>query len=189
MKSYTGHHTCSMGGGFNYVTENAPFISVWPKDDDDDPREPYLGEGYYFWEYDVNQAKKWGKLWYTNWYYIFEASINTTADNFLDLVGDKQTIGHFLLLRTRLIADKSIGEDFTMGEVIEYLKRANLLRPGLFPYRIIRAQDYKVLNKNNRLFFRRLQGYTYLDPCHIFCLLEKNDVILSNKRIIFQSRI
>lgn len=187
MKSYTGHHTCSMGGGFKYVSENAPFLSKWPKDEDD-PRQPYLGEGYYFWEYDLSQAKRWGSLWHSNWYFVVEALINTTDENFLDLIGDRQTIGHFLLMRKKLIEDGSLEVDQPIGEVLEFLKKASLLKPGLFPYKIIRAQDYKMIIKSKKLYFKRLGGFTHLEPCHIFCLLEKNDVILSHKKIIFQSR-
>lgn len=187
MKSYIGHHTCSMGGGYKYVSENAPFISTWPKDDDD-PRQPYLGEGYYFWEYDIPQAKKWGVIWHSNWYYIVQAIINTTDNNFLDLVGDRQKIGHFLLMRKKLIEDGVLEEDQPIGEVIEYLKKASLIKAGIFPYLIIRAQDYKLLSKPKKLYFKRLGGFTHLEPCHIFCLTEKNNVILSDKRIIFQSR-
>lgn len=183
MKSYIGHHTCSQGGGFQKVLQDAPFISTWPKEDEDDPRTPYLGEGYYFWEDDTHQAKKWGRQWYSKWYFILEATINTTIDNFLDLIGDKQQIGAFLAVCDKLAKDGSIQRDFTLGEAIEYMKKAKI-----FPWQIIRGRDDKM--KQDWFFFsRRGQGGMYIGGNFIFCLVDKNDLILTNKKIIFKSSV
>ncbi len=181
-----GQHTCSSDGGYKFVLENAPFLSQW-KVSEFDERQPYLGEGYYFWEYNMKQAIKWGDTWYYKGYFILEAQINTTPDNFLDLGGDVQKTGHFALMRRKLIASKDIQETDTLGEVIEYLKKASLIKPDIFPYKIIKAQDYKFLNNRQRFLFRRKsQSFTYLEQTNIFCLLEKTEVILSNKRIAYK---
>ncbi|HTE12754.1 MAG TPA: hypothetical protein VK645_17365 [Chitinophagaceae bacterium] len=188
MKEYIGHHTCSMDNGYNYVLHNAPFISSWSNDEDIPKRpNPYLGTGYYFWEFDVQQAKKWGNARYKNGYYGVEAVIQTSDSTFLDLVGDKQNMGHLLLLATRLANAGLINKDFKIGELLEYLKKADVVQPGIFPYKIIRAQDYRNINRSSKLYFRALEGFTYLNPVHIFCIIQPDDVILSNKRIIFQS--
>src|SRR5688500_11697301 len=107
MKSYIGHHTCKNEGGYNFVLKEAPFLSKWPTeelDPEEIDRRPFLGEGYYFWEFDVKQAKWWGSRFYDNQYYIFQASINTTNENFMDLVGDVQKQGELMLTLTKLIA-------------------------------------------------------------------------------------
>lgn len=181
MKTYIGHHTCSQGGGYKKVLEDSPFLSQWPKEDSDDPRQPYLGQGYYFWENDIEQAKKWGRQFYSGWYFILAANINTTDDNFLDLIGDKQLIGAFLTACNKLVSDGSIEKDFTMGEAIEYMKKAKI-----FPWQIIRGRDDK-MKQDWYYFNRRSGGGMYIGGNFIFCLVEKNEVLLSSKKIIFKS--
>ena len=191
MKSYIGHHTCKNEGGYNYVLREAPFLSMWPEEGEDDMgrKTPFLGEGYYFWEYDLKQAKWWGENFYENAYYIFEGSINTNDTNFLDFIGDTQKIGEFMLVLRKLVAHNEIQIDFNIGEAIEYLKKSNELSPGLFPYLIIRAQDYKHLHSATKLYFNELGHYTYVNTRHIICLLQKDDIILSNRKIVFSSVI
>jgi hypothetical protein len=183
MKEYIGHHTCSNQGGEEYVLANAPFLSKYEVGGE---KNPFLGSGYYFWDYDIPQAKRWGKLRYKSGYFVLEATINTTNDNFLDLAGDRQDMGYFLLVARKLVQNKIIEKDWKIGELIEFLKRLHAKNPESFPYKIIRAQDCTVLERNDKVYFREGNSYTYLNPRYIFCLIEVNDVALSNKKIIFQ---
>lgn len=191
MKSYIGHHTCEMKGGFNVVLAQAPFLSKWPTDEETEigVPAPFLGEGYYFWEDHLKQAKWWGNTFYRDGYYILQADINTTDDNFLDLVGDRKSEGEFLLMIAKLVSHKDLKADTPLGAILEYLRKANILSPGMFPYLIVRAQDYTHLDYGTKLLFNDLHHYTYLNRINLFCLFEKDEVILSGKKIIFSSKI
>ncbi len=75
------------------------------------------------------------------------------------------------------------------GEIDRTLKQVNKSNPDIFPFEIIRAQDYNIFpDPQFRMAFRDNLGYTYLNPRYVFCLIIVNDVILSGKRIIFQSK-
>ena len=188
MMSYIGFHTCSQEGGYSKVLIEAPFISKWPKTDEgeldeDNIKDPYLGEGYYFWQNDLERSKYWGKKFYKNYYFVLKSSINTTDTNFLDLVGDQEHIGAFQLICNKLINSGSIETGFTLGEAIEYMKKANI-----FPWKVIRCKEFTP-HTPKQYFRRGSQSYTLLGGVFIFCLVEKNDVILTDKVIVFKSNV
>lgn len=186
MKDYIGHHTCKQDGGKEYVLENAPFFSAWKANS---PTTPFLGSGYYFWDYDVNQAKKWGTDHYKSSYYILQAIIHTTDENFLDLVGDRTHMEYLLKMAKRFAFARKKPFDWKLGELIEILKRASKTDTAVFPFQIIRAQDYAIyIDHEFKYFFRDSYAWTYLNPRHIFCLITVNNVLLSNKEIIFESK-
>ena len=185
MKDYVGHHTCSDNGGKDFVLENAPFLSPIV----DKHPLPFLGRGYYFWDYDIVQAKKWGADHYDSNYFILEGIIGTTVDNFLDLAGDRRHMEYFLNLAKRFVRQGLKAHKWKVAKLIEFLKQVNKSNPDAFPFEIIRAQDYNIFpDPQFRMAFRDNLGYTYLNPRYVFCLIIVNDVILSGKRIIFQSK-
>lgn len=186
MKDYVGHHTCSNSGGKEYVITHAPFLSEWKEPlPESSYKTPYLGTGYYFWEYDLDQAKRWGKFRYNSSFYIVEGIIHTTNDNFLDLVGDRSHMSYLLFSAVKLVKKGLIEPSWKIGELIETLKKIGENNAKVFPFSIIRSMDYRHLTYKDVRMFRNDESYTYLDPSHIFCLLETNELILSNKRIIF----
>lgn len=191
MKPYPGYHTCLQKGGKHYVLKEAPFLADIIKEKDRDGnteyRYPFLGIGYYFWEYDLDQAIYWGKSHCRLPYFVLKGLINTTNENFLDLIGDLQAMGWLLNRANQLVKAELIEPDFTMSELIEYLKGMERLEPGNFGYQIIRARDF-IPNRNDfKVYFNEKHNYTYLSGRHIFCLTAKNEVILSSKEIVYTS--
>lgn len=183
MRTYTGHHTCSKENGEEYVVNNSPFRSKIT-----DTSIPFLGVGYYFWDFDINQAKKWGKDHYNSQYFVIEADINTNDTNFLDLVGDRKHMDYIVKMASRFASNGLKFNEWKLAKLIEFLKKVNKSNPTVFPFEVIRAQDYNVfLEPNYKFFFKDSYSFTYLNPRHIFCLILKNDIILSNKKIIFRS--
>lgn len=185
---YTGHHACSKDGGKAFVQENSPFISEYSKDNEKD-KLPFLGTGYYFWEYDLAQAQYWGRTHYNNNYFVISGKIKTTSLNFLDLVGDKEQMSDFVQLAKNYNVKKGRNPfKWQLGYFIEFLKRVNKITPNVFPYSIIRASDYDIqLLDEFIIYFRDSPNYTYLNPRHIFCLILKDDLHLQEKTIIFES--
>lgn len=185
MRSYIGFHACSQEGGYSHVLSEAPFLSKWPQTQQDEEdqyiKDPFLGEGYYFWQSDLHRAKRWGEMLYGDYYFVLKASINTTLLNFLDLVGEPDHIGAFELACIKLVNSGAIETDFTLGEAIEYMKKANI-----FPWKIIRCKEFT--NGTKKQYFRRdSNSFTLLRGNFIFCLVEKNELILTEKVIVFKS--
>lgn len=48
-----------------FNTDTIPLLAI---------NEPWLGEGYYFWEHEVKNAIHWGETHYEGKYYIYESS-------------------------------------------------------------------------------------------------------------------
>lgn len=179
MKSYTGHHTCSQDNGREHVLDHSPFPSTAT-------HEPFLGLGYYFWDYNIQQSHDWGERLYGESYFIVEASINTTDDNFLDLVGDRK---HLEYLGDLVIEYSTTGlraSNFQLGKFIEFLKDISKKDPSIFPFQIIRCQDDSVEpKKKHKIKFNSKAAYLNLNPRYIFCLVSVNNTILTDKSIIF----
>ena len=86
--------------------------------------EPWLGEGYYFWEHEIENARHWGKKHYHNRYSIYQSSYQNTEDG-LDLVDNYED-------RERLEKDyqdikrrvSKLGrDDVTIREVITLMRK------------------------------------------------------------------
>lgn len=188
MKNYTGHHTCEKTGGFEKVLNDAPFFSEYLPGKENEKKSPYLGSGYYFWEYDLKQAKKWGEQHYNNIYFVVEGIIHTTDENFLDLVGDRKHIEYFLSLCKMLMPKNIQINEWEIGRIIEFFKRINKINATIFPFSVLRAQDYNYIkNKQLQFDFRGGISWTYLDPRHIFCIINLNNLILSGKKIVYSN--
>ena len=69
MKKVVLHHTCSQDNGEAFVRKNAPFLA---KDNPQNRKYQFLGTGYYLWEDDIEQAKRWGEVHYKNSYFVVE---------------------------------------------------------------------------------------------------------------------
>lgn len=174
---FTLHHTCSSVGGEYYITQNIPFLSKY---NSEDKKKPYLGEGYYFWDYNLAYAKVWGESHYSNKFLIFECEVSINGDNetYLDLVGNRKHLMGFVNL---LMEFNFIHEEGTKGidlcYIIEYL-RENI--PEAFPFKIIRAVDYK--NDENagiKIVFNgkgKDPSFTILNPRIIFSFKNKNEI-------------
>jgi len=182
---FTVHHTCSKEGGKYHVLKNAPFLSEYYPSKG---KKPYLGEGYYFWEYNLDYAKVWGKQHYSNRYFVCEYNVDIDQDKegyFLDLVGNRKHLVGFVNLLSEF---NLIHEDGTKGIDLCYI--INYLRKNfdeeVFPYKVIRAVDYH--NRNLEAikisFNEDRPSYTILNPRIIFSYKNISDIVHTTEPLI-----
>lgn len=145
---------------------------------------PFLGNGYYFWDDHIDLAHWWGRNHIKRDYVICEAQLEVDNTIFYDLVGSRQDMMHFKeLIRTLKL------EKLAIGQIIELLKEVNS-RPdkkGIFPYKVIRAIDisHSSYEQEHYKFVKDRKGETNLAPRIIICLIEKRTVPLSSYKIVY----
>jgi hypothetical protein len=175
---FTLHHTCSSSGDKDSIIENVPFLSKYKPED---KIMPYLGEGYYFWDYNLEYAMVWGESHYSNKYFILECEVNIDCDDetYLDLVGNRKHLVGFVSL---LMEFNLIHEEGTKGidlcYIIEYLRK--YCPPEVFPFKIIRAVDYKNEEKAGiKIVFNgkgQKPSFTILNPRIIFAFKNRDEI-------------
>lgn len=181
----TGHHTCSKRNGddLEEVLKRAPFYSNY---NETRGKTPFLGAGYYIWDYNKAMAHDWGKKHYHGNYIIIEFVLELPGEIFLDLVGNRIQMEYFEELIEKLEKSKLCRVEATIGEIIETLKDLEKDHPGLFPFKIIRAID--LLPKTNKYYFNEKAGnFTVLDPRLVICFLTKNELFFKSRKIIFST--
>lgn len=119
---------------------------------------PWLGNGFYFWDGLLSNAKWWGRTHYQNNYMIFSSSYQLGSPKLFDLVGNPEHIKFFYDFSLRL--KKKLGRrTIKVVTVIEYLKRE-----GLFPFLAVRAEGRNVNGVTNAQLYFDDQGLYYLQP-------------------------
>lgn len=154
------------------VLRDAPFKC-------DIKRDPWLGEGYYFWDTFIELAHWWGKKGYKGHYMILRKDVDYSYDDFFDLVGNTE---HILALeKCSEILSKEFGQkNPTVSKVIEYLKR----NPSLpFHYKAVRAEGRGSISYNEEfdlrkrvLFRQKMSAYLDLRPAIQICFFNKKDI-------------
>jgi len=180
-----GHHTCKADGGTDFVLKNAPFRSLKKRGGD----FPFLGEGYYFWDNNIERAHIWGKQRYNKKYYILECGIELTGDTFLDLVGNRADMIWFSYLYHKLSAEFDKGQHWHIGDFIELLKKLHIGNQykGIFPWKIIRVVDLAKtghVKQDPLKFVHQKRNYTDLSPIIVICIYDIRELLLSNKVLI-----
>ena len=178
-----GHHTCKKDGGRQYVLNNAPFLSVA----DPDGKIPFLGEGFYYWDYNLFQAKKWGIIHYNNSFYVFEAKLRIDDATYLDLAGNRQHMEHFARLLDRFKKKGINVQDWRIGAFIEFIKVYRRQDATIFPYQVIRAEDYLTPQNEKKYFFNDRKNFTILTARFVICFFVTNDIPLHDKSIVYES--
>lgn len=181
---YAIHHTCSKQGGKEKVLNEFPFLSEY---NPNKGQQPFLGEGYYFWDFNLDYAKVWGRNHYTNDFYICEANIDIeeTDGYFLDLAGNrKHLVGFIELLWEFNLIHKEGTEGIDLCWIINYLRTK--CPPEVFPFKVIRAVDYKNDERAGIkvVFNDKQKSYTILNPRIIFSFREKEDIVYKNEPFI-----
>lgn len=185
------HHTCKKDGGEDEVLKTAPFFSAYNPQED---LKPFLGSGYYFWEYNFDYSKVWGVMHYKNDYYVIESQIyiDHEADGlYLDLAGNREHLVNFveLLMEFNLVHENG-ADGIDLCYIIEYLRKN--CPPEAFPFKIIRAVDYHNDDKKGiRIDFNdkaNNKSYTILNPRMILSFLKRENInYISNPFIKFAS--
>ena len=180
-----GQHTCKRDGGKEFVLKNAPFEAEYNKD-----RElmPFLGIGYYFWDYNISQARSWGQNHYNNSFYILQTDLVVPDEEYLDLSGNRQHMDYFCQLVKRFTERGLNANRWEIGTFIEFIKGLRQKEDDytIFPFEIIRATDFNVKELENYVYkFNSTKSYTYLSPRFVICIFKLEHVHLQNKQIVF----
>lgn len=182
---FTVHHTCKKHKGKIINVEEIPFISLYDKEKN---KFPFLGTGYYFWDYNEHSSHFWGERHYSNSYYIFEADVNIDESKdgyFLDLVGNRKHLVYFVELLNKLNLIHPEGtKGIDLCYIIEYLRKLD--DEDIFPFKVIRAIDYisDSITGIKIAFSEGKKSYTFLNPRFIICFKNREDIVYIKKPFI-----
>jgi hypothetical protein len=185
-----GHHVCEDTGEED-VKKKAPFLS--------NRSDKFLGDGYYFWEDNLQVAKEWGgKVYHRRQlpYLVCEFSISCLSNEFYDLVGNRRHQKHILKIRELLTKKSKSLHTWPIGKIIEFLRQANdsndpdfEIFKGMFPFSTVRAVDNSYSSSRELLKFSNLQpNFTELNPCYIICVINIKKVDLGPISIVHASK-
>jgi hypothetical protein len=181
-----GHHTCKRDGGSEFVLANAPFIAEYKEAEG---KLPFLGEGYYFWDDNLDLAHHWGRVHYRSRYLILEADLQFDEGELLDLVGSRRDMRYFQELRNELLARGFIQGDWEISKMVALLRKLQQGSPSqghLFPFLAIRAVDHSMAGHNQipAKFVSQRDNFVLVNPRIIVCMFEKKERNLCLKRIV-----
>jgi len=178
MQEIIGHHVCeNRDDSEKMITRGFPkALSIYKKEElrKGNYRPPYLGTGYYFWDYNIQYSHYWGKNKIRGSYCIYEATILYNS-NMLDLVGNRQDMEIFRDYYQKFEEAKEINpklrfDTYSIASCIEYMRELNL-----FTYKAIRAIDHTRTLKEYDYFFNGMtNNKTNLNPLIIVCLVEED---------------
>lgn len=176
-------HTCKTIGGKKEVLKNAPFLAT---DDVRKKKYQFLGEGYYFWDDNIEMANIWGKFHINNDYFIVEMDLEFSSNDCFDIVGNRQ---HQKLIFKTFDELKKRGynkKHWQLSNIINLLKKLNKKNENTFPYKMIRAIDYMPRKeyKQLKLHFVQNKHYTIINPKMVICVLNKKVLPLHSKRLV-----
>ena len=181
-------HTCSNKGGNKQVLKDFPYLSIYNPQEN---KTPFLGEGYYFWDYNLEYAKVWGKNHYSNEYFICQSEISIDSEKdgyFLDLAGNREHLVGFVgLLWEFNLIHKDGTEGIDLCYIIDYLRTQ--CPSEVFPFEVIRAVDYE----NNEqvgikiVFNQGKKSFTILNPRVIISFKNKENIVHLNEPFIVYS--
>jgi len=189
MLELTGHHTCeNQGNGKLMEKEGFPkAISVFnAKADIEKDRNAFLGTGYYFWDYNIAQARYWGRKQYGH-YYIFQSAISYD-ESMLDLVGNRIHIEYFLNLMKDLSDLNPTSSKWKIGQFIEFMKELAEEDDDykeMFPYKSIRAIDNQATISEYEFDFDGSgRSYINLNPRIMICVISLDKTVIKNFTLI-----
>ncbi len=187
MQEIIGHHVCGDRNDSNEIVANKfpKALSIYDKQKLQTDRKyhpPYLGTGYYFWDYNISYSHYWGRNRVKGNYCIYEATILYNND-MLDLVGNRQDMEKFRDYYQKFEEAKQQNpklhfDTYSIASCIEYMKSL-----GLFRYRAVRAIDRtKILEEYDYSLNGERNNKTNLNPLILVCVVEDgNDMLTSFK--------
>lgn len=98
MKEVKIYQTLEDRGNYKEVEGHGPYLCSKREESGRTKlgsKEPWLGEGYYFWEHYIDDAKWWGDEIYRGHYIIAESRLDLHTEGLLDLYGDIEAQSDF----------------------------------------------------------------------------------------------
>lgn len=179
-----GHHTFKYSPP-QYTDETAPCLSETQTEiikGVETIEYPFLGDGYYFWDYNIKRAHKWGEDHCDNSYGILKVHMTLKGDKFLDLAGSRHDLEKFAKIYS-LMKKKEPG--LRPGAFFKGMQMMEQEEHGSWPYTIVRALNVK--KHANSVQFNHIQNSKMLlNPEIIICFYDKNDIDLQNSSVIYK---
>lgn len=180
-----GYHACRTDGGIARALAEGPFRS---------DTDTYLGVGFYLWEGFKEHGVWWGEchIWgkHRRRYFVLRCDIefedSRESQVYFDLLGRTEDKKLMIELLNDAVELGYENEEMNLGEFINWLRELNKEKPGIFPYRIIRALDAtKASDSAHSVHFK--SGSTQmldLGPRVMICFHDKGDVHLHQVRVV-----
>ncbi len=187
MLKTIGQHVCNNTGNGALIEKSGhpPAKSLY---DVNSKKNPFLGSGYYFWDYNIEMARYWGKNHYNNSYYIFQAEINCEENVMLDLVGNRRHIEWIIKLMQVFSSKNSNSARWSVGKFIEFLKEISQTDEkykDILPYKSIRAVDHRATIPNVQYSFdESSSSFITMNPRIIVCIIDISPATLTNFKLI-----
>ena len=138
------YHTCKDTGDIDRIERNAPFRSKWKSGSDplNPPKQPFLSEGFYFWEEDEPSAHWWGKMHYNPEYVVFRYNVTIDQSLILDLIGNPRDKKRLVQMASVVVSRGNPGHTdaskIPIGVVLDFMRDYSGTN---FPYQGVRALD------------------------------------------------
>lgn len=161
----------------DYVLGNGPFKCT---------RNPWLGDGAYFWDTFIEYAHWWGEQGYYGHYIITKYQIDFNQDEIFDLL-DPSYIRQ-LEDYSVIMSDRFGISNLTVPRIIKHMQQF-----AKFDYKGVRAESRGCVSntEENQSFFKRLffmgksKAYLALRPPVQICLFSKELLIPGSEEIVF----
>ena len=147
-------------------------------------KPPFAGDGYYFWEDNMDAAEWWGQMKYARHgkhFRVFRIDIELRYDDgtFLDLIGNRQHLKFLGLLIKKTRMNVAESADWKFHHYIAYFRRQENKKKGMFPYKMIRFNDAKLNPKiQEPLLLNDAEKMALLNPFYIICVFDITDLNL-----------
>ena len=138
-------------------------------------KEPWLGEGYYFWDSRIEDAKWWGdNIYRDNGYVVYRTSYDQHSEYLFDTVGDLLSLD-FLLEIANILKSRLKSERITLLRVIDFLKDNTDF-----------ASRYKAIRVWPQAKSRKISNPDIIFQDDFFCLnkLEKVQICFFDKTLL-----
>lgn len=186
---YTYQHTCRKGHSA-YILQNAPFKAVIKRDHSGKKFVPFLGEGYYLWEENLDAAEYWGSRNYKSNHSIVEfVDCKIKQSDLLDFL-NRRDIKYFNELKEIYINRREECRKWNLGVWIEFFKKMHSQEQERFPFYFFRAKEeiceseltkYKI--KMNKIKLSS-EGYQVdLNPYIMICIIDKSSFLYKESRL------
>ena len=148
-------------------------------------KNPWLGEGYYFWDTFIDLAHWWGKQGYNCNYIICQSSCDYDPEMIFDLAGNTEQITDFKQY-VEILKNTYKNEFISVSFVIEHMKKHSS-----FQYKAIRANPIHSTGQDTYLKSQRLKftqksiSYLELIPPFQICIIDKKYIGKDNYKIIY----
>lgn len=183
-----GHHTC------RYTTESVPdrinagpvLSSIYDRHGKLKNKPPFAGDGYYFWEDNIDAAEWWGEVHYNKKYRIFRIDLKLRYDDksLIDLIGSRQHL-KLMLAQINKARMRINTEGWKFHHFIAYFRRMQSSQPGIFPYKMIRFNDSRLNFKIQQpLLLNDSEKRILLNPFYIICVFDFKDLDLNTFKFI-----